>query len=309
MDKKAKIYVAGHRGLAGGAVLRELQSQGFENILTRTHAELDLTNQADTDNFFQKEQPEYVVLAAALVGGLFDNKNRPADFLATNLKIQTNTIDAAYRNGCKKFVFLGSSCIYPRIPDRLIKEEDILTAPLEETNKGYAVAKIAGTVMAHYYRQQYGFNAITVMPPNLIGPGDNFDPEKSHVAQGLMVRMHNAKKAGDKTFTVWGSGTPRREYLHSSDLAKAIVFLLANDTGEQSMFNIGTGHDHSIMELCSMIQKIVGYEGDITTDPSKPDGTPRKTMDTSKIFSLGWRPQISISEMLEKTYDDFLQSQ
>ncbi|MFZ2587236.1 MAG: GDP-L-fucose synthase [Alphaproteobacteria bacterium] len=308
INKQAKIYVAGHGGLAGSAIVRELKAQGYTNILKRTHSELDLTNQAATDAFFAAEKPEYVILAAAHVGGLFDNKNRPADFLGINLKIQTNVIDAAYRNGCKKFVFLGSSCIYPKIADRLITEEDILTAPLEETNKGYAVAKVAGAMMCHFYRQQHGFNAITIMPPNMIGPGDNFDPEKAHVAQGLMVRMHTAQQKGDKQFVVWGTGTPRREYLHVDDFAKATVFLLNHDNGTQTMFNVGTGEDHSIMELCAIVQKLVGYTGKIITDPTKPDGTPRKTMDVSKLFALGWRPTISVNDMMARTYNDFLQT-
>lgn len=298
----SKIYVAGHRGLAGSAIARALQAKGYTNIVTRTHAELDLANQAATEAFFAAEKPDAVVMAAAVVGGLFDNKSRPAVFCLENLKIQTNTIEAAQKHGVKKFIFLGSSCIYPRIPDRVITEDDILTAPLEKTNEGYAVAKIAGTMLCRFLRQQYGFDALTVMPPNLIGPGDNFHPEKAHVAQGLMVRMAEAKAKGETTFTVWGTGKPRREYLHTDDFARAVVHLLTNPT-EHDMYNIGTGEDHSIMELAAMAQRIVGYEGTLQTDPSKPDGTPRKTMDVSRIKATGWQPTIAVEDAMRQSWD------
>lgn len=298
----SKIYVAGHRGLAGSAIVRALQAAGYTNLVLRTHKELDLTNQAATQAFFELEKPEAVVLAAAVVGGLFDNKNRPAVFCGENLKIQNNVIDAAFTSGVMKFVFLGSSCIYPRIPDRLITEDDILTAPLEKTNEGYAVAKIAGTMLCRFLRQQYGWEALTVMPPNLIGPGDNFDPEKSHVAQGLMVRMQAAKNAGEGTFTVWGSGTPRREYIHTDDFARAVVHLLTTPT-KHDMYNIGTGTDHSILELAAMAAKIVGYTGSVTTDLSKPDGTPRKTMDVSRIKSTGWHATITVEDAMRRAWE------
>ncbi len=301
ISQASKVYVAGHRGLAGSAIVRALQAAGYTNLLLRTHSELDLANQAATNAFFATERPEAVIMAAAVVGGLFDNKTRPAVFCGENLKIQTNVIDAAHQHGVKKFIFLGSSCIYPRIPDRLITEDDILTAPLEKTNEGYAVAKIAGTMLCRFLRQQTGFEALTVMPPNLIGPGDNFDPERSHVAQGLMVRMAAAKAANDPTFTVWGSGTPRREYMHTDDFARAVVHLLAHPT-EHDMYNIGTGEDVTILELAAMAAKIVGYAGTLTTDPSKPDGTPRKTMDVSRIKALGWAPTISVEDAMRQAW-------
>jgi len=297
----SKIYVAGHRGLAGSAIVRALNAQGYTNLLLRTHAELDLANQAATEAFFATEKPEAVILAAAVVGGLFDNKNRPAVFCLENLKIQTNTIEAAHKHDVQKFIFLGSSCIYPRIPERLITEDDILTASLEKTNEGYAVAKIAGTMLCRFLRQQYGFDALTVMPPNLIGPGDNFHPEKAHVAQGLMVRMAEAKAKNDQTFTVWGTGTPRREYLHTEDFARAVVHLLLNPT-EHDMYNIGTGEDHSIMELAAMAQRIIGFEGTLQTDPSKPDGTPRKTMDVQRIKATGWQPTIAVEDAMRQSW-------
>jgi GDP-L-fucose synthase len=308
MNQNAKVYIAGHRGLAGSAIVKALQAEGYSNLITRTHKELDLANQAATEAFFANEKPEAVIMAAAVVGGLFDNKTRPAVFCGENLKIQINVIDAAHKHGVQKFIFLGSSCIYPRIPDRLIVEDDILTAPLEKTNEGYAVAKIAGTMLCRFLRQQYGWEALTVMPPNLIGPGDNFDPEKSHVAQGLMVRMNAAKEAGEQTFTVWGTGTPRREYMHTDDFARAVVHLLSHKT-EHDMYNIGTGEDVMILELAAMAARIVGYAGELTTDPSKPDGTPRKTMDVSRIKALGWAPTIGVEDAMRQSWAWHLQSQ
>lgn len=301
MQKSAKIYIAGHRGMAGSALVRRLQALGYTNLLTRTHSQLDLTNQSTVESFFAEHKPEYVLLAAARVGGLFDNQQHPAEFIGINLLIQTLVIDAAYRHGTKKFIFLGSSCIYPRIAERKITEDDILTAPLEKTNEAYAVAKIAGTKMAEAYRTQYGFNALTVMPPNLIGPHDNFNPQSAHVAQGLMVRMTEAKNQNAPTFTIWGTGTPRREYMHVDDFAAATIFLLENET-PHSFYNVGTGEDLSILQLAEKIAKITGYQGQLITDPSKPDGTPRKTLDVTRLFSLGWRPQISVDEALATTY-------
>lgn len=311
MQKTAKIFIAGHRGLAGSAIVRELQRQGYTNLLLRTHAELDLTNQAAIESFFSAEKPEYVVLAAARVGGLFENAAKPADFIGQNLLIQTLTIDAACRHGVKKFVFLGSSCIYPRIVDRNLVEDDILTAPLEKTNEAYAVAKIAGTKMAEFYQQQYGpstgFQAVTLMPPNLIGPGDNFDPQKAHVAQGLMVRMRAAKLAGDATFTVWGSGTPVREYMYIDDFASAAVYLLANPT-PYALYNVGTGEEITILQIAEKVKKLTGFAGELVTDPTKPDGTPRKVMDVSRLFALGWRPQHSVDDAFRLTYQWYLEN-
>lgn len=302
MEKNAKIYVAGHRGLAGSALVRRLKSSGYSNLLLRTSKELDLTDQAATESFFAEHKPEYVFMAAARVGGLFDNKNNPAEFIGTNLKIQTNIIDSAHRHGVKKFIFLGSSCVYPKIPDRLIKEEDLLTAALEPTNEAYAIAKIAGIKMCQFYKQQYGFNALSLMPPNLHGPNDNFDPQNAHVLQGLMVRMDDAMQQGKREFTVWGSGTPRREFLYADDFADACVFLMKKDTTAYDMLNIGTGEDISIRELAELVQTTLGFTGDLIQDASKPDGTPRKTMDVSKLKGLGWQPKHTFSEGVDLTW-------
>lgn len=305
MEKNAKIYVAGHRGLAGSALVRQLEAHGFSNIIYRTHAELDLENQAETNAFFESEKPEYVFMAAARVGGLFDNKAKPADFIGINLRIQNNIIDAAYQNGVKKFIFLGSSCVYPKIPERPIKEEDLLTAPLEPTNEAYAIAKIAGIKLCEFYKKQFGFNALSIMPPNLHGPNDNFDPETAHVMQGLMRRMYDAQQVGDQTFTVWGSGTPLREFMYIDDMADAAIYLMNNDTKE-TLLNVGTGEEISILDLAKTIQKVVGFEGELVTDPTKPDGTPRKTMDVSKLMATGWMPKHTFKEGLQKTWQWYL---
>jgi len=301
MDRSSRIYVAGHRGLVGAAIVRALKADGYEDLITRTHAELDLTDQAAVRAFFETERPEYVFLAAAKVGGILANSTYPADFIRENLLVQTNVIDAAYRNGAKKLLFLGSSCIYPKHAPQPMKEEHLLTGPLEPTNEAYAVAKIAGIVMAQSYRKQYGFDAICAQPTNLYGPGDNFDLETSHVLPALIRKFHEAKLAGEPEVVVWGTGTPRREFLHVDDLASACVFLMRNYSDEE-IVNVGVGEDVSIGELAEMISDIVGYGGTIVYDASKPDGTPRKLLDVSKLSSLGWRASIGLREGIEGTY-------
>jgi GDP-L-fucose synthase len=301
-----RVYIAGHRGLVGSALVRALESREHSALITRTRAELDLTVQAEVDRFFAEHRPDYVFLAAALVGGLFENQRRPGDFIGQNLLIQTHVIDAARRHGVKKLMFLGSSCIYPRIADRLIREDDLLTAPLEPTNEAYAVAKIAGVKMCQFYRRQYGFDAISVMPPNLHGPNDDFGPESSHVLQGLLRRMTDAKRAGEPRFVLWGTGTPRREFLHVDDLADACVFLMERET-PHDLYNVGTGQDVSVRELAELVKRVTGYAGDIVTDPSRADGTPRKTMDVSRVFSLGWRPKVAFEDAVRRTYAAFLE--
>ncbi len=305
MDKTSKIYVAGHRGLVGSAILRRLQAEGYTNLVVRTRQELDLTNQAAVERFFAQERPEYVFLAAAKVGGILANATYPADFIRDNLLIQTHVIDAAYRHGAKKLLFLGSSCIYPKYAPQPMKEEHLLTGPLEPTNEAYAVAKIAGIKMAQAYRRQYGFNAISLMPTNLYGPGDNFDLQTSHVLPALIRKFHEAKERGDRPVVVWGTGKPRREFLHVDDLADAAVFLMQHYDEEQ-IINVGVGEDISIAELAALIKRIVGYEGKIVYDTSKPDGTPRKLLDVSRLFALGWRPKISLEEGIRQTYAWFL---
>ncbi|WP_117237361.1 GDP-L-fucose synthase [Thermus sediminis] len=301
MDKGSKIYVAGHRGLVGGAILRRLRAEGYENLVLRTRQELDLTDQRAVYRFFEEERPEYVFLAAAKVGGILANATYPADFIRENLLIQTNVIDAAYRYGVKKLLFLGSSCIYPKLAPQPMKEEYLLTGPLEPTNEAYAVAKIAGIKMVQAYRRQYGFRAISLMPTNLYGPGDNFDLETSHVIPALIRKFHEAKEAGQKEVVVWGTGTPRREFLHVDDLADAAVFLMRHYE-EEEIINVGVGEDISVRELASLIARVVGFEGEIVYDPTKPDGTPRKLLDVSRLFAMGWRPKVSLEEGLRQTY-------
>jgi GDP-L-fucose synthase len=301
-----KIYVAGHRGLVGSAVVRSLQRQGFENLVVRTHRELDLTQQDEVREFFQAALPKVVVMAAARVGGIHANNSHPATFLRDNLLIQDNVIDAAHQSGVEKFVFLGSSCIYPKMAPQPIKEDDLLTGPLEPTNEWYAIAKIAGLKMCQAYRRQYGFNAISLMPTNLYGPGDNFDLQNSHVLPALIRKFHDAKTRGDKSVEIWGSGTPRREFLHVDDLADAVVYLLQNYDAEP-IVNIGWGEDVTIRELAEMVMSAIGYSGQLTLDPSKPDGTPRKLLDVSRLHGLGWRPQIPLKKGIETTYAWFKQ--
>jgi GDP-L-fucose synthase len=319
MDRDARIYVAGHRGLVGSALMRRLQAGGYTHLITRTHAELDLTDQAAVRAFFEREKPEYVFLAAAKVGGILANNTYPAEFIRENLAIQTHVIHEAWRTGVKRLLFLGSSCIYPRDCPQPIKEEYLLTGPLEPTNRPYAVAKIAGIEMCWAYNRQYGTQFLAVMPTNLYGPGDNYHPENSHVIPALIRRFHEAKIKGDPSVTVWGTGTPRREFLYSDDMADACVFLmnlpddpfvslLAADRhdGTPPLINIGVGEDLTIRELAETIARVVGYEGKITFDPSKPDGTPRKLLDVSRMRALGWGVRVVMRNGLQSAYDDFL---
>ena len=308
METNSRIYVAGHRGLAGSAIVRRLRSDGFDRLTLRTHAELDLSSQARTEEFFASEKPEYVFLAAALVGGILANNIRRADFIRENLLIQTNVIDAAWRHGARKLLFLGSSCIYPKFAAQPMTEDALLTGPLEPTNEPYAIAKIAGLKMAEAYRSQYGFDAISVMPTNLYGPGDNFDLQSSHVLPALIRKFHEAKLAGASTVTLWGSGSPLREFLHVDDLASAAVFLMRNySSGE--IINIGSGEEISIGGLARLIGEVTGFTGTIVYDSSKPDGTPRKFLDTSRLLALGWKPGIALRDGIARTYDWFCQSQ
>jgi GDP-L-fucose synthase len=301
----SRIFLAGHRGLVGSAIRRRLELGGYTNLILRSRRELDLRDQSSVDAFFAQERPEYVFLAAAKVGGILANSRYPADFIISNLKIQTNVIDAAYRNGVKKLEFLGSSCIYPKFAPQPIKEEYILTGELEPTNEPYAIAKIAGIRMLQAYRTQYGFNGISLMPTNLYGPGDNFDLETSHVLPALLRKFHEARGQGAPEVVLWGTGLPRREFLHVDDLASAAVYLMSHYDGEQ-IVNVGVGKDITIRELAEMVGEITGYQGNIVFDPSRPDGTPRKILDTSRLTALGWQPSIGLREGIEKTYRWYL---
>jgi len=305
MNENARIYVAGHRGLVGSAIVRQLRAAGFEQLVLRTSAELELRNQAAVDTFFRTERPEFVYLAAAKVGGIHANDTFPADFLRDNLQIQTNVIDSAHRHGARKLLFLGSSCIYPKHAPQPMPESCLLTGPLEPTNEWYAIAKIAGLKMCQAYRRQYGFNAIAAMPTNLYGPGDNFDLQNSHVLPALMRKLHEAKQRGDATAVVWGTGTPRREFLHVDDLASACVFLMERHESAD-LVNVGWGEDVSIRELAESIGRVVGYAGELSFDASKPDGTPRKLLDIARLKALGWAPRIHLQEGIESTYRWFL---
>ncbi|BBL74483.1 GDP-L-fucose synthase family protein [Methylomagnum ishizawai] len=300
-----KIFVAGHRGLVGSAVLRCLERRGYHNLLTRARGEVDLTDYRAVAALFQQEKPEVVIDAAAKVGGILANDSYPADFIRDNLFIQNHLIDCAYRAGVRKFVFLGSSCIYPKAAPQPMREEHLLTGALEPTNEWYAVAKIAGIKMCQAYRRQYGFDAISLMPTNLYGPGDYFDLEKSHVLPALLRKFHEAKQRGDAAVTVWGSGTPRREFLYVDDLAEAVVFLMENYS-DPGIVNIGTGEDLSIRELAGMIRAEVGFAGELRFDASKPDGTPRKLLDVSRLSALGWRAATPLAEGIRKTYRWYL---
>ncbi|SCM73494.1 GDP-L-fucose synthase [Desulfovibrio sp. 86] len=304
MDKDSLIYVAGHRGLVGSAICRALARDGYENLLTRTHAELDLCDQAAVRTFFAQYRPAIVVLAAAKVGGIHANATYPAEFIYQNLQIQNNVIDSAYSNNCKKLLFLGSSCIYPKMCPQPIKEEYLLTGPLEPTNDAYALAKIAGIKMCQAYRKQYGFDAISAMPTNLYGPGDNYHPENSHVIPALIRRFHEAKMAGAEKVTIWGTGNALREFLYVDDMAEACIFLLKNYSDFEHV-NVGCGSDISIIDTARLIARVVGFEGSIDTDPTKPDGTPRKLMDSGKLFGMGWKPRVGFEEGLRATYRDF----
>ena len=306
MDIGAKIYVAGHRGMVGAAIVRRLQAEGADNLVLRSRQELDLTRQTDVEAFFAAERPEYVFLAAAKVGGIHANSTYPAEFISENLAIQSHIIHNSYANGCRKLLFLGSSCIYPRDCAQPIKEEYLLTGPLEKTNEAYAVAKIAGIQMCQAYRKQYGFDAICAMPTNLYGPGDNFDLETSHVLPALIRKFHDAASSGSQSVTLWGTGTPRREFLHVDDLADAALFLM-RDYSEAGIVNIGTGTDVSIHELAAMIASLAGYGGRVGYDSSKPDGTPRKLLDNSRIQSLGWQASIPLNQGISSTLDWYAQ--
>lgn len=309
MDKNKKIFVAGHKGLVGSAITRKLDFAGFRQILKRTHAEMDLTNQIEVDSFFAAEKPDVVILAAAKVGGIWSNKTYPADFIRSNLSIQMNVIDAAYRNNVSRLIFLGSSCIYPKLAPQPLKEEYLLSGKLEPTNDAYAIAKIAGIKICQAYYDQYGFESICAMPTNLYGPNDNFDLENSHVLPALLRKFHEAKISGSKSVEIWGSGKPHREFLHVDDLAEACLLLLEmssediNKHAPDRMFNVGFGTDISIQELAVLIRETVGFRGELKFDSSKPDGTPRKLLDVSRLNNLGWKAKISLTEGLRQTYD------
>ena len=303
MEKSDKIYVAGHNGMVGSAIIRKLEKEGFNNIVTRTSKELDLRNQDQAAAFFETEQPEYVFLAAAKVGGILANNIYRGEFLYENLMIQNNVIHSAYLNNVKKLMFLGSSCIYPKLAPQPLKEEYLLTGELEPTNEPYAIAKIAGIKMCDAYRTQYGCNYISAMPTNLYGPNDNYDLNNSHVLPALIRKVITAKNNGDDTVTIWGTGTPRREFLYVDDLADACYYLMKT-YNEPGLVNIGVGDDISILELTELVVKIIGYEGQIITDTSKPDGTPRKLMDVSKLNKQGWKARISLEEGIKKVYEE-----
>jgi GDP-L-fucose synthase len=306
MRPSSRIYVAGHRGLVGSAISRRLEQSGFTNLIQRTHSELDLRDAAAVDRFFAQEQPEYVFLAAAKVGGILANSTFPADFLRDNLLIETSVIDAAWRHGARKLQFLGSSCIYPKFAPQPIREESLLEGALEPTNEWYAIAKIAGLKLAQAYRRQHGFNAISLMPTNLYGPGDNFDLNSSHVMPALLRKFHEAAQSHSEEVVVWGSGTPRREFLHVDDLASAAVHLMQVYDGD-GIINVGTGQDISIAELAAMIQGITGFAGRLRFDPAKPDGTPRKLLDVSRLAALGWHAEIPLEQGIRQTYAWYLE--
>lgn len=308
MQKDSKIYVAGHRGMVGSAIVRRLEKEGFNNIITRTSNELDLRNQLAVSEFFANEKPEYVFLAAAKVGGIVANNTYRAEFLYDNLQLQNNVIHYSYVNGVKKLMFLGSSCIYPKLAEQPLKEDYLLTGVLEPTNEPYAIAKIAGIKMCESYRAQYGCNFISVMPTNLYGYNDNYHPQNSHVLPALIRKFHEAKVEGRSEVEIWGTGSPLREFLFSDDLADACFFLMQN-YDEQQFINIGVGHDISIKDLALLIKRIVGFEGELTFNTAKPDGTPRKLMDVSKLQSLGWKHKIELAEGIEMAYEDFLKKE
>lgn len=307
MDKHAKMYIAGHRGMVGSALLRRLKSEGYDNFLLRTSSELDLRNQQDVADFLAEHKPDYVFMAAAKVGGILANSSFRAEFLHDNLMMQNNVIHSAYINKVKKLLFLGSSCIYPKLAPQPLKEEYLLTGLLEPTNEPYAIAKIAGIKMCDTYRSQYGCNFISVMPTNLYGPNDNYDLNTSHVLPALIRKIHEAKVNGDASVVIWGTGKPKREFLHADDLAEACLFLMQN-YNDEGLVNIGTGEDLEIGELALLIKDIIGFKGDIEHDMSKPDGTPRKLMDVSKLHNLGWKHSIDLTEGLRRVYYEFAQT-
>ena len=305
MEKSSKIYVAGHRGMVGSAIVRELQRQGYTNIITRTHSELDLCRQEQVEHFFATEKPEYVFLAAAKVGGIIANHTALADFMYENMMLEMNVINAAWRNGCKKLEFLGSSCIYPRMAPQPMKESCLLTSELEPTNEAYALAKISGLKYCEYLNRQYGTDFISLMPTNLYGPNDNYHPTHSHVLPALIRRFHEAKVSGATEVVCWGDGTPMREFLYVDDLADLCIFLMNNYSGNETV-NAGTGKEVSIKELTGIVARIVGYEGEIKWDTSKPNGTPRKLLDVSKSASLGWKYRTELEDGIRLSYQDFL---
>lgn len=307
MEKNSKIYVAGHRGLVGSAIVRNLEANGFTNIITRTHAQLDLTNQADVRKFFEEERPEYVFLAAAKVGGIHANNTYPADFIYDNLMIQNNVIKAAHDFKVTKLLFLGSTCIYPKMAPQPIKEEYLLTGALEETNEAYAVAKIAGLEMCKFFKSQYGDNFISCMPTNLYGPNDNFDLKSSHVLPALIRKFHEAKVNRAETVEVWGTGTPLREFIYVDDMAAACVFLMENYDGEQHV-NIGTGEEVSIRQLAETVKEVVGFEGELVFNTDMPDGTPRKLTTVDKLHGLGFMHKVSLNEGIRMAYEWFLEN-
>jgi len=325
MDKHARIYVAGHRGLVGSAIVRNLEAKGYTQVLKRTHVELDLTDAAATEAFFAEHKPEYVFLAAAKVGGIVANNSYPAEFIRDNLVIQSNVIHSAWKHGVTRLMFLGSSCIYPKMAPQPMREDCLLTGPLEPTNRPYALAKIAGIEMCWSYNRQYGTKYLAVMPTNLYGPGDNYHPENSHVIPALLRKFHEAKQRGDRTVTIWGTGTPRREFLYSDDMADACVFLmnlpddrytslLGSDESvsgrfEPPLVNVGVGEDVTILELAKLVGKVVGFDGELVFDTTKPDGTPRKLMDVSRLHSIGWLAKTQLEQGLTTAYSDFIRHQ
>lgn len=313
MNLKSKIYVAGHKGLVGSALIKVLNQVGYRNVIGRTHSELDLTNQKDVNQYFETEKPDYVFLAAAKVGGIHANNTYPAEFIFSNLQIQNNIIDASYRYGVKKLCFLGSSCIYPKFAKQPMDEGQLLDGKLEPTNEPYAVAKIAGIVMCQSYNRQYGTNFISVMPTNLYGPGDNYHPENSHVLPALIRRFHEAKLKELPEVVIWGTGNPLREFLYSEDMARACVFLMENynvtgDPKGGEHVNVGSGIEVSIKELAETVKSVVGYTGKLIFDLTKPDGTPRKLLDVSKLHRMGWKHQVTLKDGVRMTYDDFFKT-
>lgn len=305
MEKNAKIYVAGHRGMVGSAIVRALEKQGYTNIIMRTHKELDLTRQDQVESFFNEEKPDYVFLAAAKVGGIIANSEALADFMYDNMILEMNVIHSAWKNGCKKLMFLGSSCIYPRMAPQPMPESCLLTSELEKTNEAYALAKISGLKYCEFLNRQYGTDYISVMPTNLYGPNDNYHPTHSHVLPALIRRFHEAKISGAESVTCWGDGTPLREFLYVDDLADACVYLMNTYSGNETV-NLGTGKELTIKELTELVAEVIGYEGEILWDASKPNGTPRKLLDVSKLESLGWKYKTELSEGIRLAYEDFL---
>lgn len=307
MEKNSKIYVAGHRGLVGSAIVRNLQERGYTNIIGRTHKELDLTRQSDVEKFFEEEKPEYVFLAAARVGGIYINNEKPADFIYENLMIESNVIHSSYKNNVKKLLFLGTGCIYPKFAKQPIKEEYLLTGELESTNEAYAIAKISGIELCKFYRRQYGCNYISAMPANLYGINDNFDLETSHVLPAIIRKVHEAKVNGDKNITIWGTGKALREFMYVDDLADALVHLMLNYS-EEIHVNMGTGEEYSIKELTEIVKEVVGFKGEIKNDLSKPDGTPRKLLDVSRLEATGWKYKTSLKEGITKVYNWYVEN-